>query len=126
MKKTGVYMWTAIMSTFLKYYDTKDLGEKVVDLADVNDKDFQLNEARRSSIIFKKRRECAISDLDVAKLIKSAIIELIDANQASFETELNDRYEFDYDCNTIDSDFVDELFTITEGPKNIFVEIDLG
>lgn len=126
MKKTGVYMWTAIMSTFLKYYDTKELAEKIVDLADVGDKDFQINEVRRTSIIFKKRRDCSISDSDVAKLIRKAIVKMIDSDRSTFETELNDRYEFDFEDATIDSDFVDELFTITENPKNIFVEIDLG
>lgn len=126
MKKTGVYMWAAIMNVFMKYYNTKDLADKVVELASKNDKELQISEVRRTSMVFKHRRDCGITENELNKLLSKSVRKLIEEEKNSIQADITDRYEFEYDEKVVDDDFADEIFTITKGPKNVYVEIDLG
>lgn len=126
MKKTGVYIQSAIMSTFMRYYTTKDLADKVVEIYGSEDREFQVFETRASSIIFRKKRDCTITENKLAACIVKGMRSLISSDTDTFISDINDRYEFEYYPELINDEFVEEFFTIVKSQKHFYVDIDFG
>lgn len=123
--KTKAYRRYAIMTVFNNYASMKKLGNKVCDiLKETTHNEIKVSEAKDSNVILKYPRGIQVTVNDLMYATAEAMKDIIKDSDGLFQSHVSDTYEFDYDPNFIDKNFVDEVYSFNVSGKTMMIELE--
>lgn len=126
MKSSTSYIYSAIMSALMKFYNIHDVADKISELSlDAVGNRLDVYSCKSDGFILRRKGDGSITNSEYNKLFCKAIKQLVDETNDGLSAYVADVYEFDYENKQINSDFAEYIFsTKTEG-RLIYVEVDL-
>ena len=126
MKGFTHYVTNVIITQFTKHFDCMLFAEAVArNIKDVTDETVTVQEAKKSGMILRSKRNSSISNQDIKNGIIDAMQELIGNDTNDFEVDIVEKFEFEFDPGQINVDFIDDTMDIKRKGKDIYIEIDI-
>lgn len=126
MKSSTSYIYSAIMSALMKFYNIHDIADKISELSlDVVGSKLDVYSCKSDGFILRRKGDKSITNSEYSKLFCKSIKQLADETDDGLSSYVSDVYEFDYEGKHINSDFTEYIFSIKTEGRLIYVEVDL-
>lgn len=112
------YRNQAVIEAFNKLFGAKGLSDKMIQ----DEPELIIDKVRDLGIILKCKKDTTKDD--IRKIITSSMRRMIKDNIDNFSDYINEKYEFNFDMDQIDDDFVRELFSIKIDKKYVYIEVE--
>lgn len=119
------FVRTVFMSEILRVYTMQQAAEACRDaLNEKKDVDVSIAEVHTDGIVFRKKRECEITDRALLKQMAKAMHQLITAD-TTITDRILDNYNLKYSKSCLTEDGFDGVLIISRSGRLITVEFDV-
>ena len=129
MKKNLKYIQNTILYETMKVYTTRDLADRMIHLLNKkSDMDLTVYETHSDGLVFRKNRDCVVTDTDIIVATNKAVKWLIDQSintDDDIVDEINGNYDFNFDEKDLTDSFFSDILQIRRSGRLIYIEIDL-
>lgn len=124
MKKNSKYNQVAIITSVLRIFSMDMIAEMMQECIDEQNKPLHIIEKKERGMTLKREREADVSEADVMKLMKQAIIKTINSDYDTFVVDISERYEFDFDGDMINIDLLENGINIKKNGNIFYLTVE--
>ena len=125
MKKNSAYVQTCILNELMKQYSPQDIATEFLNSINKKDVECSIYETRTDGMVFRKKRDCIITDDMIVKAFYKSVLNLIEDAGDDFIDMISDRYDVKISKSMITDDFIKSVLLISTTGRLMSLEIDL-
>lgn len=129
MKMKKMYMYSAVISAVLKFYDVHEIAEATAEmLKEVTGgaNEFDVYNAKSDGFVLRKRKDSSVSFADMHKSFYKTIRKLVEDEDDGITSYMYDQYDVKYDKDEVNSDFSEYILDITTNGRLITFVLDIA
>ena len=126
MKSNHIYINSAIMSAFMKFYSIHDLAVTISETAlkEAN-VELEVYNCKSDGFVLRRKKDIIVSEADLTQIFIKAIKAMIKEMDDGVESYIFDQYDFEFTKDMINHGFISQIFDIEKNGRLISIEIDI-
>ena len=125
MKKNPLYIQTCVLNEVIKNYSPFEIATAFLDAINKKDVECTIYETHTDGMVFRKKRDCEITDEMIVKAFLKTIRTLVDKRKDDLVDKMLDLYEFEYKKDDMTEDFIEDALLIRRSGRLISIELDI-